>query len=219
MFSNRHKKIRRLKVTSYWAGIIIVPLTGIIFGHQLLTDEVALAQKNQTGNNNIFIGGDSNGDVNSNNITIGELNLIVDEKLGEIENSAQRQVALELASVLESLVRDGQILITPPAAQSLMDEVIQLAKKTPLKRDNIVSQQFELPAGRAVFLFGGRNRIAFKHWSWRGFATLSFNGNEIEVNFGGSVPFNHNGVQCELVLNGVNSRKRTADFTAFCGKG
>ena len=209
----------RLRTAVQWAGIATLVVAACTLGYDMLSDQDAIAQNAQTGNDNVIIGGNSNGDVNSNNITIGELNIVVDEKLREIENSSQRLEASNLAKIIERLIQEGQLSITSPAAQSLIDEIIQLARKTPLKRDNIASQQFELLPGRAMFLFGGQNRIAFKHWSWRGYATLSFNGNEIKVNFGGSVPFNHNGARCQLILNGVNEQKNTADFTTFCGKG
>lgn len=176
----------------------------------------AAAQNTQSGSGNIQIGGDSSGNISNRNINIDTLNIITHQNLEKLVNGAQRAEAEDIAEVIERLVLSGQLSLTNAGAESLMEEIIALAKKTPLKRDNIASQQFELPADRAKFLYGGRNRITFRHWSWRGHATLRFNGKEMKINFGESIPFQHNGNNCELVLNGINERKRTAEFTSFC---
>lgn len=129
MSKNGYRKHLNLRVASQLAGVVAALLTVCIFVYELSSNNDASAQSSQSGNGNVQIGGNSTGDINSNNINIGELNIVIDEKLGQIENASQRNEALELATVIERLVREGQLQITPPAVQSLMDEIILLAKK------------------------------------------------------------------------------------------
>lgn len=181
----------------------------------MLVATPAVAQ-NQSGSGNVQIGGDATGNVSNDSISIGTLNIITDNKIRSLSSEQQRSGAREIAEVIERLISGGQLTITESGAQDLMSEIVELARQTPLKRDNISSQQFELPADRGMFLFGGDNRITYRHWSWRGYATLLFNGQEMKVNFGGSIPFNHQGARCEVVLNDIDEQRNVAQLTAIC---
>lgn len=200
------------KMLLWTFGGLGTTVAGVLLSVYLSQDTTA--QTTQSGDGNISIQGGNSGTIN-NTVNKNTITIILEERAYSSSSNAERETLLKLAELLGRLQNTGQLSITRQGVRELADGAIAMVSQRPLQRDNVTTRQFSLSPGRAEFLFGGPNRIAFKHHSWRDYGTFNFNGKIIKVNFGSSIPFSHNGQRCELILNGI-SNNRLADMTLFC---
>lgn len=176
----------------------------------------ARAQNTNSGDGNVGAGRDITGEVNNRTVNIGSLNIALEEKVATIEDESKREIAKAVSAVISGLAEDGDLTINSSEtelAASIVDKVIS----TSLTRDVVSERQFSLKPDRAQYLLGGKNRIYFSRFFQDGRdALFYFNGDGIQLKNGGSVKFDHEARSCEVIFDGVNADKVSADMTIFC---
>lgn len=139
----------------------------------------------------------------------------VEQGLGALEGDAQRQLAQNVSSALEELIRSGEATVTEEGSGAFAARLIEIAQKTPLMRDNIESLQFSIKKNRAFILFGGRNSIAYRE-PGKDRIRVTFNGSGYYLSPGDIIQFQRDEQKCQLLYNGSSDDQETVDFTVLC---
>ncbi len=147
--------------------------------------------------------------------TVTTFNLQIDGNLQTQRDENVRELVGQLETLIEQLIARGDIQLNDDGAAELASGITEIAANAPLAKYVISDSPFTLTSGTTHLLKDGRLTLGLQGFHQSG-PMLVLNGKQIRPRAGETVVFDFEGQQCRLIINRIDRREKSGDFTLLC---